>query len=80
MAQQLRVGPHSAGANPGPACYGAKNTADSKPLLTITDVNLLLGKLHPKQFGIPIFSEKAEKALTEIVAANRIDRGNCFTN
>ena len=63
---QLRVGPHSAGANPGPACYGA--TAPGQPLLlTITDVNLLLGKLHPKQFGIPVFPEKAAVALQQII-------------
>ncbi|OIN57780.1 5-oxoprolinase [Arsenicibacter rosenii] len=57
---QLRVGPHSAGANPGPACYGAGGP------LTITDVNLLLGKLHPARFGIPVFIEKAQAALTAI--------------
>ncbi|QMW00370.1 hydantoinase B/oxoprolinase family protein [Spirosoma foliorum] len=63
---QLRVGPQSAGANPGPACYGA--SATGKPLLlTITDVNLLLGKLHPKQFGIPVFPEKAQEALAEVI-------------
>ena len=57
---QLRVGPQSAGANPGPACYGAGGP------LTITDVNLLLGKLHPNQFGIPIFPQKAQVALEEV--------------
>ena len=44
----LFVGPESAGANPGPACYGAGGP------LTITDVNLLLGRLDPSQFGIPV--------------------------
>lgn len=63
---QLRVGPHSAGANPGPACYGADGP------LTITDVNLLLGKLHPKQFGIPVFPEKAQAALEAVL--QRIER------
>ena len=63
---QLRVGPHSAGANPGPACYGA--TAPGQPLLlTVTDVNVLLGKLHPKQFGIPVFPEKAAEALQQVI-------------
>ncbi|CCH53871.1 5-oxoprolinase (ATP-hydrolyzing) [Fibrisoma limi BUZ 3] len=63
---QLRVGPHSAGATPGPACYGAG--APGQPLLlTITDVNLLLGKLHPAQFGIPVFPDKAEAALQQIL-------------
>ena len=72
---QLRVGPQSAGANPGPACYGA--TPPGQPLLlTITDVNLLLGKLHPKQFGIPVFPEKAETALVEISQQIESKTGN----
>ncbi len=41
----LRVGPHSAGAEPGPACYGAGGTA-----ATISDVNLVLGYLSPDAF------------------------------
>jgi len=40
----LRVGPLSAGADPGPACYG-KGT-----MLTVTDANLLLGRLDPEYF------------------------------
>ena len=40
----LRVGPRSAGADPGPACYG---TGDE---LTVTDANLLLGRLDPAFF------------------------------
>jgi len=63
---QLRVGPQSAGASPGPACYGA-TPAGQTPLLTITDVNLLLGKLHPQQFGIPVFPDRAEAALHHIL-------------
>ncbi|WP_019990185.1 hydantoinase B/oxoprolinase family protein [Rudanella lutea] len=62
---RLRVGPHSAGANPGPACYGASGPGEVG-LLTITDVNLLLGRLHPAQFGIPIFPEKAQAALDAV--------------
>jgi len=45
---RLTVGPHSAGAFPGPACYGAGGP------LTMTDVNLLLGRIHPDHFAIPI--------------------------
>ena len=41
----LRVGPRSAGAEPGPACYGA---GGSEP--TVTDANLLLGYLDPDNF------------------------------
>lgn len=56
----LRVGPESAGAHPGPACYGAGGP------LTITDVNLLLGKLEPNKFGIPIRTDAAEKELNRL--------------
>lgn len=40
----LRVGPRSAGAVPGPACYGSGDE------LTVTDANLLLGRLDPSSF------------------------------
>ena len=41
----LRVGPESAGADPGPACYGRGGT---RP--TVTDANLVLGRLGPDYF------------------------------
>jgi len=56
----LRVGPESAQAVPGPACYGAGGP------LTLTDVNLLLGRLDPGRFEIPISVERAEAALAEV--------------
>jgi N-methylhydantoinase A len=40
----LRVGPQSAGADPGPICYGKGKE------VTVTDANLLLGRLHPDLF------------------------------
>jgi N-methylhydantoinase A len=40
----LRVGPQSAGAHPGPICYGRGGTEP-----TITDANLLLGRLNPRE-------------------------------
>jgi len=40
----LRVGPESAGADPGPICYGR----GTQP--TVTDANLILGRLQPKRF------------------------------
>jgi N-methylhydantoinase A len=43
-AGSLRVGPESAGANPGPICYGR----GEQP--TVTDANLLLGRLRPEAF------------------------------
>ncbi|GAB3570136.1 hydantoinase B/oxoprolinase family protein [Spirosoma luteolum] len=71
---QLRVGPHSAGASPGPACYGA-TPPDQSPRLTLTDINLLLGKLHPRQFGIPVFPEQAERALRIVLDQIRRQTG-----
>ncbi len=57
----LRVGPTSAGAYPGPACYGRGGTQP-----TITDANLLLGRLNPSNLlsgGMPIYPEKGRTAL-----------------
>jgi 5-oxoprolinase (ATP-hydrolysing) len=59
---KLSVGPESAGANPGPACYGAGGP------ITITDVNLLLGKLDPAAFGIPVFREEASQKLDKLIS------------
>jgi len=57
----LRVGPHSAGADPGPAAYG---TGGQEP--TVTDANLLLGRLNPDYFlggELLLHSELAKQAL-----------------
>ena len=43
-AGTLQVGPQSAGADPGPACYGRGER------VTVTDANLILGRLHPDHF------------------------------
>ena len=56
----LRVGPESAGANPGPACYGK----GLKP--TVTDANLFLGRLAPEFFlggQMPIHTQRSHTAL-----------------
>lgn len=58
----LRVGPRSAGADPGPACYGAGGA------LTVTDCNLLLGRLDPAGFQIPIDPAPARARLAELVS------------
>lgn len=50
---KLCVGPDSAGANPGPLCYGRGGP------LTVTDVNLFLGKLLPKHFPFPLLPPSA---------------------
>ncbi|MEE3232838.1 MAG: hydantoinase B/oxoprolinase family protein [Candidatus Latescibacterota bacterium] len=57
----LKVGPESAGAVPGPACYGAGGP------LTLTDINLLLGRLNEKHFGIPINRSAAEIRFNELL-------------
>ncbi|MEZ5278735.1 MAG: hydantoinase B/oxoprolinase family protein [Opitutaceae bacterium] len=56
----LTVGPDSAGASPGPACYGAGGP------FTLTDVNLLLGRMDPDLFSLPVFPEQARSRLDEI--------------
>lgn len=61
--ERLRVGPESAGARPGPACYGGGGP------LTLTDVNLLLGRLAPDRFGIPIDPGAAGDAARRVVAS-----------
>jgi N-methylhydantoinase A len=65
----LRVGPESAGADPGPACYGR---GGNRP--TVTDANLMLGRL-PRQLadGLELDVEAAERALGELVPADVID-------
>jgi len=65
----LTVGPESAGAEPGPACYGAGGP------LTLTDVNLLLGRLDPERFGIPVDAAPARYRLDEVCAALRNQTG-----
>ena len=54
---KFTVGPESAGAHPGPACYGAGGP------MTITDVNLLLGRLDVHEFNIPVNIEESKRAL-----------------
>lgn len=44
----LHVGPQSAGAYPGPACYGHGNPENDQP--TVTDANLVLGRISPNLF------------------------------
>ena len=58
----LRVGPQSAGADPGPACYGRGGTA-----ATVTDANLLLGRLPTTlPGGIELDVDAAERALAGV--------------
>lgn len=59
----LRVGPQSAGAVPGPACYGHSDFP------TVTDANLILGRLVPEFFlggKMKIYPEKSRRAVEKI--------------
>ncbi len=60
----LQVGPQSAGARPGPACYGQGGTEP-----TVTDANLVLGYLNPKGLlggRLPLDLDKARKAIKRV--------------
>ena len=68
--QRMRVGPDSAGANPGPACYRRGGP------LTVTDCNVLLGKIQPRWFpkvfgpggDEPLDAETVRRRFTELAA------------
>jgi len=65
----IRVGPESAGATPGPACYG---NGGERP--TVTDANLLLGRLpNSLPGGIELDAEAAARALGELEPEGVID-------
>lgn len=62
----LYVGPQSAGSDPGPACYGWGGV-----LPTVSDANLLLGRLNPSYFlggKLSLYPEKARTAVTAHVS------------
>lgn len=62
-AKRVTVGPESAGAHPGPVCYGR---GGSEP--TVTDANLVLGRLDPEYFlggAMPLDLEGARRAIEE---------------
>jgi N-methylhydantoinase A len=71
----LRVGPHSAGADPGPACYGRGGTEP-----TVTDANLLLGYLAtdaPLAGGVKLDRDAARDAITELARALELEPVAC---
>ena len=66
----LKVGPESAGADPGPACYG-RGTAP-----TVTDANLVAGRLIAENFlggAMRLYPARAAKAIAVLSRAMRID-------
>jgi N-methylhydantoinase A len=66
----LRVGPKSAGAQPGPVCYGRGGT---KP--TVTDAHVLLGRLDPERFEVDLSVDvEAVEHAIETTVADPLDR------
>ena len=63
---RMQVGPESAGANPGPAAYRRGGP------LTVTDCNVLLGKLHPDLFP-PVFGPNADQPLDVDVVREKFE-------
>lgn len=57
---RLLVGPESAGADPGPACYGRGGP------LTVTDVNFYLGRIDATRFPFPLDRAAVERRLEEV--------------
>ncbi|MDD9801373.1 MAG: hydantoinase B/oxoprolinase family protein [Deltaproteobacteria bacterium] len=64
---RLTVGPESAGADPGPLCYGR----DSARELALTDVNFFLGRLRAERFPIPLQRAPVSRAIEALAAALR---------
>ncbi|SAK63067.1 5-oxoprolinase (ATP-hydrolyzing) [Caballeronia glebae] len=65
VMRQIRVGPHSAASEPGPACYQRGGTQP-----TVTDADLLLGRLDPANFAggsIPLSTDNAASAMVSDV-------------
>ena len=67
--QRLTVGPESAGADPGPACYGRGGP------LTVTDVNLLLGRVPENRFPFPLNRQASVEAMQSVLQQLPIDSG-----
>jgi N-methylhydantoinase A len=64
--KRLHVGPKSAGSTPGPVCYGRGGTEP-----TVTDANLVLGRLNPDRFlggELKLDTKAAERSIRDVVA------------
>ncbi len=64
---RFQVGPQSAGADPGPACYRRGGP------LTVTDCNVMLGKLNPDHFP-PVFGPSGDQPLDADAVRKRFER------
>ncbi|MFC7491444.1 MULTISPECIES: hydantoinase/oxoprolinase family protein [unclassified Knoellia] len=72
----LKVGPHSAGADPGPLCYGKGGTSP-----TITDAHVTLGRIPPHLLGgeIPLDVEAARTGIEALAEQLGLDYERCAT-
>ncbi|KAB8316455.1 hydantoinase/oxoprolinase family protein [Tolypothrix campylonemoides VB511288] len=79
---RYRVGPESAGSNPGPACYRRGGP------LTVTDANVMLGKIHPQYFpsvfgldgNLPLDKDIVIDKFTQLAQEIEAATGNTRTN
>ncbi|QIN27928.1 hydantoinase/oxoprolinase family protein [Brevibacterium luteolum] len=73
---QLKVGPQSAGADPGPICYGQGGTEP-----TITDAHLLLGRIPPHLLGgeIPLDVDAARTGIEDLAGRLGLSSEKCAT-
>ena len=72
----LKVGPHSAGAEPGPICYGRGGTE-----VTVTDANVVLGRIPPHLLGgeVPLDVEAARSAVSSLAGKLGLSLEACAT-
>lgn len=72
----LKVGPRSAGSDPGPACYGRSSLA------TVTDANVVLGRVEPSWFlggRMKIFPARSKQAMASISPSGKAARAAAAT-
>lgn len=69
----FKVGPQSAGANPGPACYGKGGP------LTVTDANLYLGRMIPDAFPRPLDVDVVRKKFGDLTAVINQEKASEIT-
>ncbi|MFX0115277.1 MAG: hydantoinase/oxoprolinase family protein, partial [Candidatus Hodarchaeota archaeon] len=73
----FQVGPRSAGADPGPACYGLDGTEP-----TVTDADLLAGKLSSANFcggKMSLYPDLSQKAINSLAEDLNISKDDCIT-
>src|SRR3954449_3901644 len=70
----LKVGPQSAGADPGPICYGSGGTEP-----TVTDAHVLLGRIPPHLLGgeVPLDVDLAARGMAELAARLGLSLERC---